>query len=165
MSHAQQLLLVAPYEIANLLLPPLGKAQRIPEMQWYLGSKLIWQLFSHFGGRPKRCENLASTIPCGTHFLSWPTHCVKKHLLSFALNLTFSSCASCRVCTGSNSSKGNYTVEQLIVYRECSLQCHQHWLCLKSGWSFSTSLSGTNSILHCISTQTSWCKWPTVTSN
>lgn len=40
-SHAQQLLLVAPYEIANILVPSLGRAQRIPEMQWYLGSKLI----------------------------------------------------------------------------------------------------------------------------
>lgn len=35
------LLLVAPYEIADLLVPPLGKAQGIPEMQWYLGSKII----------------------------------------------------------------------------------------------------------------------------
>ena len=40
-SQAQQLLLVAPYEIVNLLIPPLGKAQTIPEMQWDLGSKLI----------------------------------------------------------------------------------------------------------------------------
>lgn len=40
-SHAQQLLLVAPYEIAELLVPPLGKAQGIPEMQWYLGSRII----------------------------------------------------------------------------------------------------------------------------
>lgn len=150
MSQAQQLLLVAPYEIANLLIPPLGKAQRIPEMQWYLSSKLIWQLFSHFRGHPKRCEDLACTVPCGTDFLSWPTHCVKKHLW-FAVNLTFSSCASCRFCTGSNSSRGNY----IIVCRESSPQCHPHWLCLKSDWSFSTSLSGINLVLHCISTQSS----------
>lgn len=158
-SHAQKLLLVAAYEIANLV-PSLGKAQRIPEMQWYLGSKLIWQIFSHFGGHPKRCENLACTMPCGTDFLGWPTHCVKKHILSFALNLTFSSCASYRVCTGSNSSKGNCTMEQLIVCREGSPQCHLHCLYLKSDWSFSISLSEIHSVLHCTSTQPSWYKLP-----